>query len=126
MIANRIPKKLLNYVGIFLVIVLVGSLFLGSSEIFTGVGLILVIGAMLYLRQMESVSEKAVSQKIKAEYPSELQPQVFEIYKHLKVKELEGLFLKILEDSKGDVTQVKKLASVAESVGWKAFIENRW
>ena len=123
---TRWSKRLLNYVGILLVIVLVVSLLLGNSEIFTGIGLILVIGAMLYLKQMENVSEKAVSQKIKAEYSSELQPRVFEIYEHLKIKELEGLFLKILDDAKGDLNQVKKLAAVAEGVGWKAFLENRW
>ena len=82
--------------------------------------------AMLYLRQLQSVSEKVVSQRIKAEYPPELQPYVFETYRHLKIKELEGLFLKILDDSKGDLEKVKKLASVAENVGWQAFLENKW
>lgn len=93
---------------------------------FTALSLILVFGAIFYLRQMQSVSEKAVSQRIKAEYPTEVQPQVFEIYRHLKIKELEGLFLKILDDAKGDLGQVKKLASVAENVGWKAFLDNKW
>ena len=93
---------------------------------FTALGLLLVIGAMLYLRQMQNISEKAVSQRIRAEYPSELQPKVFEIYRHLKSREIEGLFLKILDDSKGDLNQVKMLASVAENVGWQAFLENKW
>ena len=126
MITNRVPKRLLNTIGIFLVIALVGSLFLGSSEVFTGIGLLLVIGAMLYLKQMENISEKNVAQRINAEYPSETQQQVFAIYEHMKIKELEGLFQKILDDSKGDAKMVEKLASVAESVGWKAFIENHW
>ena len=43
-----------------------------------------------------------------------------------RTKELEGLFLKILDDARGDVEQVKKLAALAESVGWKAFLENKW
>ena len=93
---------------------------------FTVLGLLLVLGAMLYLNQMQNTSEKEVSRRIKAEYPAELQPSVLEIYRHLKVKELEGLFLTILDDSMGDLNQVKKLASVAENVGWRAFLENRW
>jgi len=126
MIINRVPKKLLNYVGVFLVIALVGSLLLGNSGVFTGIGLLLVVGAMMYLKQLENISERNVAQRIKAEYPSESQQQVFAIYEHMKIKEMEGLFQKILDDSKGDLTKVKKLASVAESVGWKAFIENHW
>ena len=93
---------------------------------FTALSLLLMIGAMLYLRQMQNISEKAVSQRIRAEYPSELQPNVFEIYRHLKSREIEGLFLKILDDSKGDLNLVKMLASVAENVGWQAFLENKW
>lgn len=93
---------------------------------FTVLGLLLVLGAMLYLKQMQNTSEKEVSRRIKAEYPAELQPSVFEIYRHLKVRELEGLFLTILDDSKGDLAQVRKLASVAENVGWGAFLETRW
>lgn len=120
------PKKILNYAGIFLVVALVVSLFLGNSAMFTGVGLLLVAGAMLYLKQMENVSERTVARRIKAEYPSDIQPQVFQIYEHLKIKEIEGLFLKILDDSHGDVNKVKDLAAVAESVGWKSFIENHW
>ena len=126
MIANTAPKKLLNYVGIFLVIALVGSLFLGNSGAFTAAGLLLVLGAMLYLKQMENVSERAVAQRIRAEYSSETQQQVFAIYEHMKIKELEGLFLKILDEANGDIKKVEKLASVAESVGWKAFLENHW
>ena len=126
MIANRVPKKLLNTVGVLLVIVLIGSLFLGNSGVFTAVGLLLVVLAMLYLKQMEDVSEQTVAQRIKAEYPSEIQAQVFEVYNHMKIKELEGLFLKVLDDSHGDINKVRKLASIAESVGWRAFLENHW
>ncbi len=126
MITSRVPKRPLKYVGVFLVIVLVGSLFLGNSGVFTAVGLLLIVGAMLYLKQMEDISERTVAQRIKAEYPPETQVQVFEIYEHMKIKELEGLFLKVLEDSHGDINKVKNLASLAESVGWRAFIENHW
>lgn len=126
MITNRIPKRALNYIGIFLVIALAVSLFLGNSEVCTGIGLLLVAGAMLYLRQEENVSEKDVARRIKAEYPAESQQHVREIYEHMKIKELEGLFQKILDDSKGDVKKVERLASVAENVGWRAFLDNHW
>jgi len=125
-------KRLLRVAGVCLAVALAlyfiwdGLNGWGGSEMITGIGLILVIGAMLYLKQMDNVSERAVSQKIKAEYPPESQKQVFEIYQHLKIKELEGLFLKILDDAHGNLNEVKKLASLAENVGWKAFIENRW
>jgi len=75
---------------------------------------------------VEIKAEANVTRRIKAEYSAELQPQVFEIYERLKLKELEGLFLKILDDSRGDVKKVRELASLVESVGWKAFIENHW
>jgi hypothetical protein len=130
--ANHWPKRFLEYVGILLIITLVLSLWwdvsngLGGSEIFTAIGLLLVLVVIVYFKRMENVSENAVSRRIRAEFPTEAQPQVFEIYQHLKRKELEGLFLKILEDAHGDLSKVKSLASLAESVGWKAFLENHW
>jgi len=51
---------------------------------------------------------------------------VYKVYQYLKIKENEGHFLKILDDAKGDADKVKKLASVVESVGWQAFLENHW
>jgi hypothetical protein len=75
---------------------------------------------------VEIKAEANVTRRVKAEYSAELQPQVFEIYEHLKLKELEGLFLKILDDSHGDVKKVRELVNLAENVGWKAFIENHW
>ena len=126
------PKRSMTVVGILLLITLILSLLLGglngwgSSDIFTGIGLMLVIGAMYYLQRMEIISERDITKRIKAEYSSESQPQVFEIYKHLKTKELEYLFAKILDDAKGNLNEVKKLAGLAESIGWKAFLENRW
>lgn len=129
---NQWSKRWLGYAGILLVIALVLSLWwdisdgLGGSEIFTTIGLLVVFGVIIYFKRMENASENIVSQRIRAEYPSEAQPQIFEIYEHLKRKELEGLFLKILEDANGDINKVNSLASLAESVGWKAFIENHW
>ncbi len=125
-------KRLSRYVGIPLAIVLVlyfiwdGSNGWGGWGICAGISLMLVAGAMIYLKRLENISERNIAQRIKAEYSPKIQPQVFKIYEHLKTKEFEGLFLKILDDAKGNLNEVKKLASVAESVGWKAFLENRW
>ena len=99
---------------------------MNGSEIFTAIGLLLVLGVIVYFKRKENVSENAVSKRIRAEYPADSQPQVYEIYEQLKSKELGGLFLKILEDAHGDVTQVKSLAKLAESVGRRAFLENHW
>lgn len=99
---------------------------LGSSEIFTGLAIVLVLGAFVYLKKMQNVTEMDVTRRVKAEYTSETQSQVLEAYRRLKTRELEGLFTKILDDAKGDAAKVNQLVSVAESVGWKAFIENKW
>lgn len=126
MMTSRMSKKWLNVLGILLTVALVISLLLGSSEAFTGIGLLLVAIAMLYLKYQENISENEVARKIKAEYPAESQQRVRKIYEHMKIKEMEGLFQKILDDSKGDVQKVERLANVAENVGWKAFLENHW
>ena len=129
---NGWSKRSLKFLGLLLAVALViyllwdGSNGWGGSEIFTGIALALVLGAMYYIKQMENKADKNITERIKAEYPSESQEQVLEIYQHLKIKELEGLFLKILDDANGDSSKVKKLANVAESVGWKAFLENHW
>ena len=126
---SRQSIRLLIYTGIAVVIaVIVYTIWIGGSSggICAGLGLLLVAGALIYLKRMENVSTKSVAQRIKAEFPPEIQPQVFDVYEHLKVKELDGLFAKILDDAHGDVNQVKKLAGVAESVGWQAFLENKW
>lgn len=125
-------QSVLRYAGIGIVIALILSLILdssngwGGSEVFTSIALLFVIGAIVYLKTMQNVTEKDVTRRIRSEYAQDIQPQVFEAYRHLKAKELEGLFLKILDDSNGDLGALKKLTSVAESVGWKAFIENHW
>lgn len=129
---NGWSKKSLRSLGFLLTTALVayllwdGSNGWGGSEFFTGIALALVLGAMFYIKQMEVKADKNVIERIKTEYPSELQAQVTETYQHLKIKELEGLFLKILDDADGDWGKLKKLAGVAESVGWKAFLENKW
>ncbi len=130
---SRRSTRLLVYVGIPIIAALLLYLVWGgvqtgweSGEICAGLGLLMAIGALLYLKRMENVSIRDVSQRIRKEYPPEVRSQVFEVYEHLKTKELDGLFAKILDDAHGDVNQVRKLASVAESVGWQAFLENKW
>lgn len=129
---NNWSQKVLKYAGVGIIIALVLSLVLdssnglGGSEIFTGIALLLAFGAILYLKNLGDITESEVTRRVRSEYSKEIQPQVFEVYRHLKTKELEGLFSKILDDANGDADKVKKLASVAESVGWKAFIENQW
>jgi|GEM_PF-3110058 len=126
MVTDKLPKKWMEYTAVFLIAALVLSLLIGNSGLCTLFGLLLVAGAMLYLRQQENVTEQDVALRIKAEYPAESQQHVYEIYEHLKIKEMDGLFQKILDESKGDVEKVEKLASVAESVGWNSFLDNHW
>lgn len=125
-------KRSLKFLGVLLAVALAtyllwdGSNGWGGSELFTGIALLLVLGAMFYIKVMENKADKNVAERIREEYPPESQEQVLEIYQHLKTRELEGLFLKILDDANGDSIKVKKLATLAESVGWKAFLENHW
>ena len=99
---------------------------LAGQGIIASIALLLVVGAILYLKRMQNVTEKDILRRVRAEYSLESQKQVLEFYRHLKTKELEGLFSKILDDAKGDINKVKKLTNVAESIGWKAFLENEW
>jgi hypothetical protein len=127
-----LTKRLVKYLGIPLIVVLAiylatgGVRGWGSDDVFAGIGLALVIGAMIYLKRLDDKADQEIAQRIKAEYPTEAQPQVFQEYKHLKTKELEYLFAKILDEAKGNFNEVKKFTALAESVGWKAFLENRW
>lgn len=116
----------LKVVGWVLAAALVASLFLQSSGLLAFMILMLAGWAFWYLKQMEGVSEEDITRRIRAEYPAESRPQVLEVYKHLKAKELDGLFGKILDESKGDVKRVIKLADVAENVGWQAFLNNHY
>ena len=99
---------------------------LAGQGIIASIALLLVVGAILYLKRMQNVTEKDILRRVRAEYSPESQKQILELYRHLKTKELEGLFSKILDDAKGDINKVKKLTNVAESIGWKAFLENEW
>ncbi|MCB0119759.1 MAG: hypothetical protein H6634_06800 [Anaerolineales bacterium] len=125
-------QNILPYVGIGIIVALVLSLLLdssngfGGSEIFTGIALILAVGAVLYLKNMQNVLKNEVNRRVKAEYAPEVRPEVFKIYQRLGAKELDGLFPIILDNAEGSLNKVKKLANIAEGVGWKAFIENQW
>ncbi len=125
-------RRILRYGGIALAIVLI--LYLawvissgwGTSTLVAGIAVLLFVAAMIYLRQMDLRSDAQIKQRIRAEYLSESQPQVLELYEHLKTKELEYLFVKVLDDAKGNLNEVKKLAGLAESIGPKAFLETHW
>lgn len=125
-------RELISYAGLGIIITLVISLLLSTSDglrgsdIFSGIALFLALGAMLYLRNLQAVSEREVRQRIAKEFSTAEQPLVFESYRHLKARELEGLFLKILDDAQGDLSKVRKLASIAESTSWTSFLEGRW
>lgn len=130
---SRRSTRLLVYIGIptitaFLLYLIWDGTQTGwrSEEFCAGLGLLMAIGALIYLKRMENVSLNDISRRIRKEYPSDIQPQVVKIYEQLKIKELDGLFPKILDDAHGDINQLKKLAGVAESVGWQAFLENKW
>jgi hypothetical protein len=129
---SRWSRMFLRYAGISLVILLILYVILGGlngwggSETCAAIGLLMVLGAFLYLKQMENITIKSISQRIRSEYPPESQTQVFEAYEHLKTRELEGLFPKILDDAHGDASQAKRLTSVAEGVGWQSFLDNKW
>ena len=97
-----------------------------GQTIFASLAVLLVAGLILYLRSMQNVTEKDVRHRIRAEYSPEDQKIVLEFYRRLKIKELEGLFSKILDEANGDINKVRKLANVAEDIGWKAFLENEW
>lgn len=102
-------KRLPGNVGISLFIALAAYfIWDGMTErgfwwVCAGISLILFSTAILYLKRMDDQAEQKIAQRIKAEYLPESQPQILEIYEHLKVKEREGLFSKILDDAKGDV-----------------------
>lgn len=132
MIMSRRSKRSLQYAGILVITAMLAYMIWGglngsgSGVICTGLGLLLVAAMLVYLKQMENISIDSIKQQIQIEYTPESQPQVLEAYEHLKVKELEGLFPKILDAAQGDVALVRKLAGIAEQVGWQAFLANKW
>ncbi len=124
-------KWLLKYaaipVGVILVLFLAWAVLKGpqGADICAGISLLLFIEVMIDLKRSEIKADRDVTRRIRAEYPAESQPQVFELYGRLKAKELEYLFLKVLDDAQGDLNEARKLSGLAESIGWKALLENR-
>ena len=129
---NISSRKVLRWAGIPLGIALIaylawdGSKGFSAAGICAGLALLAAAGSMLYLKQLERIGEKNILGRIHAEFAPEAQVPVLEAYQHLKVKELEGLFAKILDDAHGDQNAVKRLSGLAESIGWKAYLENKW
>ncbi len=132
MIAGFSPKRVLRY---GLIAVLIGAVvyvvwvdWRGSvtSSICGALGVLLAAGGMFYFRQRDARADREIARRIAAEFPPEAQAEVDDIYYGLKMRELEYLFGKVLDDANGDVQQVRKLAALAQSIGWKAFLENRW
>jgi hypothetical protein len=124
--------RMLRYGGIALIVAVV--LYIGwigwrgwvTSTICAGVALLVFAASMFYYWQLDARADREITQRIKAEFPPEFQSEVFDIYYGMKMKELEYLFVKVLDDAQGDIREVRKLAALAQSIGWKAFLENRW
>ncbi len=97
-----------------------------AADICAGVALLLFLAYMIDLKRSEVRADRGIVQRIREEYPAETQPQVLELYDRLKAKELEYLFVKVLDDAAGDLGKATKLTGLAESIGWKAFLESHW
>ncbi len=125
-------KRLVRYavvaVVVLLVIYLVWAFLRGprSSDIVAGVALLVFAALVINFRRAEITADREITQRIQTEFASADQPDVLALYNRLKAKELEGLFQKVLDDAHGDLAQAQKLAGLAENVGWRAFLENRW
>lgn len=125
-------KRLATYVGIPVVVALAVYLVwdakngVGTAGVCAGTALVLGLAAMAYLLLPEIRAERDIAGRIRAEYPSGSQAQVLAAYNRLKSKELEYVFIKVLDDAKGNPAEVEKLCGIAESAGAKAFLEDRW
>lgn len=125
-------KWLLKYAAIpgvvILALCLVWAVLSGTRgpDIVAGIALVLYAAVMINFKRSEIRADREIAQRIQAEYPAGDQPVVFDLYNRLKIKELEYLFQKVLDDAKGNLAEAKKLTGLAESIGWKAFLENRW
>jgi hypothetical protein len=125
-------RRMLRYGGIALLILAV--LYLGwiggrswvASSICAVVSIVLYAAGMLYFRQQDVNADREIAARIKAEFPPDSQAEVDDIYFGMKQRELEYLFGRVLDDANGNVAEVRKLAALAQSIGWKAFIEKRW
>ncbi len=125
-------KRLLKYAAVpvaALLILLVGWTALNGprgADICAGIALLLFILYMVNLKRSDARADQNIAQRIRAEYSGGDQSQMFELYDRLKAKELEYLFLKVLDDARGNLAEAKKLTGLAETIGWQAFLENRW
>ncbi len=129
---NIWSKRLVRYAAIPVVVLLVIYLawaFLRgprSSDIVAGVALLVFAALVISFRRAEITADREIAARIRSEFTAADQPDVLALYNRLKAKELEGLFQKVLDDAHGDLAQVQKLTGLAESVGWRPFLENRW
>ncbi len=125
-------KRLLRFAAVPVVVLLVVYLawaFLRgprSSDIVAGMALLIFAALVINFRQAEVRADREIAQRIRTEFAAADQPDVLALYNRLKAKELEGLFQKVLDDAHGDLPQAQKLTGLAESMGWRAFLENRW
>ncbi len=132
MVRSIWSRRLLKYAAlpagaaVVLYLVWVASQGLGTANLCAGIGLLLFIVYMIDLKRSETRADRNIAQRIRAEYPANDQPQVFELYDRLKSKELEYLFQKVLDDAGGNLDEARKLTGLAESIGWTAFLETRW
>ncbi len=132
MVRSIWSRRLLKYAAlpagaaVVLYLVWVASQGLGTANLCAGIGLLLFIVYMIDLKRSETRADRNIAQRIRAEYPTNDQPQVLELYDRLKSKELEYLFQKVLDDAGGNLVEARKLTGLAESIGWTAFLETRW
>ncbi len=129
---NIWSKRMLGFASVPVVVLLVLYLawaFLRgprSSDIVAGMALLIFAALVVNFKQAEVRADREIAQRIRTEFAGKDQPDVLALYNRLKAKELEGLFQKVLDDAHGDLAQAQKLTGLAESMGWRAFLENRW
>ncbi len=97
-----------------------------GADIIVGAALLLLIAYLINMARSEARTDRIIALRIRAEYPAESQPELFALYDRLKFKELEYLFEKVLDDAGGSLPEARKLAALAQSIGWRAFLESRW
>ena len=125
---KRLGRSAAVAVVVLLVIYLAWAFLRGprSSDIVAGIALVIFAGLVINLRRAEIRADREIAERIRTEFAAADQPDVLALYNRLKAKELEGLFQKVLDEAHGDLAQAQKLTGLAESVGWRAFLENRW
>ncbi len=125
---KRLGRSAAVAVVVLLVIYLAWAFLRGprSSDIVAGIALVIFAGVVINFRRAEIRADREIAERIRTEFAAADQPDVLALYNRLKAKELEGLFQKVLDEAHGDLAQAQKLTGLAESVGWRAFLENRW